>query len=59
MMAYKGYREHVVTDQGNGSAYCSECHFNLTGDFVPSCPNCLTPLIDTTLQPYPYGGSDF
>lgn len=40
----KAYREHIVTDQGNGGAYCSECLADLTSDINGKapypCPGC-------------------
>jgi hypothetical protein len=59
------YREHIVTDQGYGDAFCSKCGANLscTGplglDPAPyPCPGCGSEYAEggTYLQS---GGSDF
>ena len=62
----KVYRLHVVTDQGNGGAYCSSCGANLssTGFLgldspLYPCPGCGAEWIDTDTVGYSLGGSDF
>jgi len=35
MPSQKATREHVVTDQGNGGAYCSNCGYDLTSKMNP------------------------
>jgi hypothetical protein len=57
-------REHNVTDQGNGGAYCSECHHDLTQYYpctnpTPNpCPGCGLRWVEGGLH-INYGGSDF
>lgn len=58
--------ESIVTDQGNGSSYCSACEtsfdiFNLhkrEGEFYPRCPGCERQLSFGGIFTSP-GGSDF
>ena len=54
-------REHIVTDQGNGSSYCSNCQYGLGSN--PSkeyekCPGCDYKFIEGGLY-INQGGSDF
>ena len=51
------YRQHVVTDQGNGGAYCGSCSANLDDEY-DLCPKCKLPLVEGSLG-YSMGGSDF
>lgn len=54
-------REHLVTDQGNGMSYCSNCQYNLGTDpsiVYKECPGCEYKLIEGKLY-LPQGGSDF
>ncbi len=60
------YRMHVVTDQGNGGAYCSKCGHNLTSGAqfgadppIYPCPGCGAEWEDTDISGYGFGGSDF
>jgi uncharacterized paraquat-inducible protein A len=50
-------RMHIVTDQGNGGAYCSQCDTTLKGDEA-ICPGCKSELEDGDLY-ISQGGSDF
>ncbi|MDI6738486.1 MAG: hypothetical protein QME12_08325 [Nanoarchaeota archaeon] len=39
------YKEHIVTDMGNGGAFCSHCQYDLGSDPVEiykihKCPGC-------------------
>lgn len=61
------YREHIVTDQGNGGAYCSNCHTDLTARHplykIPNlqnnhCTGCGYKIIEGGLY-IQSGGSDF
>ncbi len=57
------YIESLITDQGNGSSWCSHCDYDLT-DFIhklvmpKECPGCKKKLVfgGTFI---PTGGSDF
>jgi hypothetical protein len=57
------YIQHVVTDQGNGGAFCSSCianldHYNFK--FPDDCPKCGAHFVAEYLpSPYSFGGSDF
>lgn len=51
-------REHLVIDQGNGGAYCSNCSADLTA-YSEICPKCGLPLIEGNIGGYGFGGSDF
>lgn len=64
----KVYRRHVVTDQGNGGAYCSKCGHDLTSRSwfgekedppIYPCPGCGAEWEDTDVSGYGFGGSDF
>ena len=66
LMSSKVYRLHVVTDQGNGGAYCSKCDADLSpsgpfgiGPAPYPCPGCGAEWIDTEIGGYNFGGSDF
>ena len=51
--------DSIITDQGNGGSYCSECGIAISLDPVPkTCPGCGLPLIfgDVYIN---QGGSDF
>ena len=55
---------HIVTDMGNGAAYCDGCNAHLTSDpsKVPEiCPHCKEPLsrISNESMYINSGGSDF
>ena len=55
--------ERIVTDMGNGGAYCSNCHYCLDGGDplvrVPlKCPNCKEEFKEESLY-ISSGGSDF
>ncbi len=42
-------REHIVTDQGNGMSYCSNCEYNLGSSALKvyeKCPECDYKLIE-------------
>ena len=60
----KATREHIVTDQGNGGAHCSNCGYDLTSRFpytdpVPNpCPGCGLEWEEGGMY-INYGGSDF
>jgi len=54
-------REHVVTDQGNGGSYCSNCNYYLGSDpskEFKTCPECNYKLIEGNIY-INRGGSDF
>jgi len=54
-------REHIVTDQGNGGSYCSNCEYNLGPDPAKEyekCPECNYKLVEGGIWVSP-GGSDF
>lgn len=54
-------KEHIVTDQGNGAAFCSNCNENLGSDPFTQpdvCPKCGATLIEGSIWISP-GGSDF
>ncbi|MEK6969511.1 MAG: hypothetical protein AABW48_03720 [Nanoarchaeota archaeon] len=54
-------REHIVTDQGNGVAYCSNCNYNFGPDPLKEykiCPGCNYTLTEGKIDILP-GGSDF
>ena len=61
-MTEKVYREHIVTDQGNGGAFCSKCGANLSSPFgEPApypCPDCGAEWIEGGMY-VQGGGSDF
>ena len=53
--------ESIVTDQGNGSSYCSACKASIDIQKIspdPRCPNCCRKLIFGGIFISP-GGSDF
>lgn len=50
-------REHIVTDQGNGGAYCSNCGWDVTKHYN-ECPNCLQELSEGSMY-ISTGGSDY
>lgn len=51
------FRQHVVTDQGNGGAYCGSCSANLDNEY-DICPKCKLPLVEGGINGS-FGGSDF
>ncbi|MFH1065635.1 MAG: hypothetical protein V1734_03985 [Nanoarchaeota archaeon] len=56
-------REHIVTDMGNGMAYCSNCEYNLGSDpieiyKIKICPGCGYTLYEGGIY-INRGGSDF
>ena len=51
------FRQHVVTDQGNGGAYCGSCSANLDNEY-DICPGCKLPLVEGGINGS-MGGSDF
>jgi len=55
------YRNHVVTDMGNGASFCSNCDYNFGPDPLKSykkCPGCDYKLKDGSMY-INSGGSDF
>jgi len=55
------YREHIVTDMGNGSSYCSNCHYNFgpeASKHYESCPGCGYRIKEGSTY-INWGGSDF
>jgi predicted Zn-ribbon and HTH transcriptional regulator len=55
--------EVIVTDMGNGGAYCSNCGCDLDGgnplvEIPPVCPQCKEEFTDRDMFVSP-GGSDF
>jgi hypothetical protein len=53
--------EHIVTDQGNGGAFCNECNNILGFDVLTlpdTCPNCGAILVEGGTY-ISTGGSDF
>lgn len=65
----KATREHCVTDQGNGGAYCSNCGHSLDaphnglgmdiGSAPNPCPGCGLEWEEGSISGYSFGGSDF
>lgn len=56
------YIEHIVTDCGNGAAYCGNCGEQLATDpfkIPKTCPRCKCQLIDIGDIWTNNGGSDF
>jgi len=56
------FREHIVTDQGNGGSSCSHCNYDLGSNPLKNydiCPGCGYKLINRPIHPYSFGGSDF
>lgn len=51
-------RDHIVTDQGNGGCYCSNCRADLTENPSNTCLNCGYELIEGSIF-INQGGSDF
>ena len=54
--------EHIVTDMGNGGAYCGNCERRLASDprEIPRvCPNCKAILVEANHVFISPGGSDF
>lgn len=54
--------EHVVTDQGNGGAYCGKCGEWLTSNpfkIPDQCPRCKRKLVNSGSTWINTGGSDF
>jgi len=54
-------REHIVSDQGNGASYCSNCDYNFGSDFSKKyevCPGCDYKLVPGKIH-INRGGSDF
>jgi hypothetical protein len=55
------FREHVVTDQGNGGSSCSNCRYDFGGGAMVSydkCPGCGYKLLEGGVY-INRGGSDF
>jgi len=55
------FREHLVTDMGNGGSYCSHCDYNLGPNPLidyKECPGCGYTLIPGGIH-INQGGSDF
>jgi hypothetical protein len=57
------YREHIVTDMGNGGAFCSHCQYDLGSDpfeiiKIKKCPGCGYTLYEGGMY-INGGGSDF
>ena len=53
--------QHVVTDQGNGGAYCGTCQTDLGSspmNIPNTCPVCLEKFTDSSMY-INGGGSDF
>lgn len=53
---------HIVTDQGNGGAYCSACSADLGNDpgkIPDDCPRCKSHFIGDEDPWFSIGGSDF
>ena len=56
------FREHLITDQGNGGSYCTNCKCDLGSDpckNYDTCPGCGYKLVNGEIHPYSFGGSDF
>ena len=55
--------EHLVTDMGNGAAFCSACGHKLSEDPLATlperCPKCSAEFTGENMFPYNYGVSDF
>lgn len=54
--------DHIVTDQGNGAAFCGECKKKLTEnpcEHFDVCPHCGAEFVGHFLHSYNFGGSDF
>lgn len=54
---------HLITNMGNGAAFCSYCGKKLTENpsakLPPSCPFCNEEFNNEHIYEYCYGGSDF
>jgi hypothetical protein len=50
--------EVIITDQGNGSSYCSNCNNDLAENTPKTCPFCGYKLIKGSIF-INQGGSDF
>ena len=56
------FREHIVTDQGNGGSSCSNCNYDLGSDpskNYDTCPKCGYRLMNGGIFFPNLGGSDF
>lgn len=54
--------EHIVTDMGNGAAFCGNCNQILAHsalDIPEICPNCGATLVEAGHMFISPGGSDF
>lgn len=61
-MSKTAFIKHIVTDQGNGGAYCSSCEYMLGCEpfaLPTDCPRCGAALTDSGDVFIPTGGSDF
>ncbi len=54
--------EHIVTDMGNGGAFCGNCEQDLANnayDIPKVCPKCKAILVEAGYMFISPGGSDF